>query len=422
MCEWLSTKFFGRRQSKMRPEIERYGLALRSVPFPYSAMLAICSDLDETASLDCYLQSSKFLNTEATTRFGKGVGLETGNTMYFHMPEGELSYWGTTDEGRAAIRALIRSGHIDCLHSFGDSALNRQQVKQCLAELERHECRIEVWIDHAVAASNFGADIMRGQGDLRDEDIYHADLTLAHGVKFLSRGRVTSMIGQDARKSLRGIVSWGHPLLSVKTLVKEAVKIVLGTLGHKKYVMHGSNKLLRSVTLRDGQSAIEFLRANPHPLGVDQGENAFGLGEVVTRRFLDRLAARQAKCVLYTHLGKRIDENKGFPEHTVEALRELKRRNETGEILVTTTQRVLNYAQMMEGVSWQVETTPDGLDLFLDARGTSDFQGLSLESPSETRVRLFVGGERVPLQSDECPLRAGRIVWYIPWRKLAYPL
>ena len=56
---------------------------------------------------------------------GPGVGLEVGNSIYFDMPPGQFAYWNTDDAGRAMVRALIRSGHIDCLHSFGDLATTR---------------------------------------------------------------------------------------------------------------------------------------------------------------------------------------------------------------------------------------------------------------------------------------------------------
>src|SRR5512145_1269480 len=38
-------------------------VAPRSMPHPYRAMLAICSDLDETCDLDTYVETLRFLNT-----------------------------------------------------------------------------------------------------------------------------------------------------------------------------------------------------------------------------------------------------------------------------------------------------------------------------------------------------------------------
>ena len=107
---------------------ENYGVSLRRIPYPYRAMLVICSDLDETPDRHVYFEIMRYLNTTGFTIMGPGLGLEVGNTIYFDMPPDQFSYWNTDDKGRGMIRALIRSGHIDCLHSFGDLAVTRTHV------------------------------------------------------------------------------------------------------------------------------------------------------------------------------------------------------------------------------------------------------------------------------------------------------
>src|SRR5437773_8649341 len=94
----------------------------RSRWHPYKAALAICSDLDETPDAETYFELMRFLNTTEETSMGHGVGLEVGNSIYFDMLPGHFSYWNTDEQNRAKIRTLIRSGHIDCLHSYGDLA------------------------------------------------------------------------------------------------------------------------------------------------------------------------------------------------------------------------------------------------------------------------------------------------------------
>ncbi|MFQ5494518.1 MAG: hypothetical protein ACE5EX_03975 [Phycisphaerae bacterium] len=106
--------------------------ALRPYPYPYRAMLAICSDLDETPNRDVYWKIMRFLNGSPS-----GLGLEVGNTIYFDMPPDQFSYWGTDDAGREMVRNLIHSGHIDCLHSFGDLATTRAHAQRALEELAR---------------------------------------------------------------------------------------------------------------------------------------------------------------------------------------------------------------------------------------------------------------------------------------------
>src|SRR5205085_2853215 len=196
-------------------------VSLRPFPYPYRAALAICSDLDETADRNVYWEIMRFLNTTQHTTMGRGAGLEIGNSIYFDMRPDQFAYWNTDDTGRAMARAMIRSGHIDCLHSYGDLATTRAHAGRALDELAKHDCRLRVWVDHAIAPSNFGPDIMQGHGDEPGHPAYHADLTTQYGIRYVWRGRVTSVLGQDAPPRLGAIFSLRHPLASGRTLAKE---------------------------------------------------------------------------------------------------------------------------------------------------------------------------------------------------------
>src|SRR6266852_4375168 len=70
-------------------------VALAKYPYPYRAMMTICSDLDETPDRRVYLEIARFLNTTDTTVMGPGVGLEIGNSIFFLMPGNQFSYFGT---------------------------------------------------------------------------------------------------------------------------------------------------------------------------------------------------------------------------------------------------------------------------------------------------------------------------------------
>jgi hypothetical protein len=315
-----------------------------SMDRPERSLLAICSDLDETPDAETYFELMRFLNTTCETSMGPGVGLEVGNTLYFDMAPGHFSYWNTTEPNREKIRALIRSGHIDCLHSFGDLATTRAHAARALEELQKHDCRIRVWIDHAQAITNFGADIMQGQGDQPGHPAYHADLTMAYGIEYVWRGRVTSVIGQDRPFSLRGIAEAGHPLASAKTLATEAAKQFLGCCGNRKYRLHAGNRQIRPGTLRDGQPVQEFIRCNPPWGGIGMGDRGDEIQQVLTPRFLDRLVERRAPCILYTHLGKlnRNRNQRAFSPEAVAAFRRLADYQEKGLLQVVTTARLLD--------------------------------------------------------------------------------
>jgi hypothetical protein len=383
-------------------------------------MLAICSDLDETADAQVYAEQMRFLNTHQETSMGPGVGLEVGNSIYFDMPPGQFAYWTTDDAGRDLARALIRSGHIDCLHSYGDLATTRAHAVRVLEELERHQLSLKVWIDHAQAATNFGADIMQGHGDEPGHPAYHADLTLRHGIRYVWRGRVTSVIGQDRSVGLLGLPSALCPRSSASALLKEAAKQTLGRLGSRKYRVHARNRLLNPSHLRDGQPTVEFLRCNPHPAGVDAGDTGVGIGEVLSARFLDQLVARAGACLLYTHLGKL--SGRSFDAAAVRAWQRLAQYSAEGRILVTTTRRLLDYTRLTESTTLSIEEDASSgvVNLTCDPSWTSaECQGLTFYPDSPVReVRL--NGRVVPMQhhpSDE----TGRASVSLPWEALKFP-
>lgn len=399
-------------------------MTLRRYPFPFKAMLAICSDLDETPDHHTYWAMMQFLNSRHVGPFGAGVGLEVGNSIYFDMPSNQFAYWNTGDEGRAMVRSLIQSGHIDCLHSFGDLASDRHHAGRALDELTKHDCRLAVWVDHAIAPSNFGSDIMRGFGDVRGHRAYHADLTSSYGVRYVWRGRVTSVIGQDQPPSLQGIWNGHHPAASLKTLAKESVKRALAS-ERSRYRPHRANRVISPARLRDGTATTEFLRCNPHWGGVSCCDTADGIADVLTTSFLDRLVQRRGCSVLYTHLGKRHARNGGhfFGAATVERFRQLAMRQARGEVLVTTTRRLLDYCHSRDQLQVSVSKRERGLclDLTQPSACEQSEQGLTFYTNAPDAVEVRLNGRQ--LQDVVCNAadETGRTSVSIPWRSLQFP-
>lgn len=393
---------------------------VRAFPYPYRAMLAICSDLDETPDRHVYLETMRYLNTTQTTSMGQGVGLEVGNSIYFDMPPDQFAYWNTDDTGREMVRNLIKSGHIDCFHSFGDLATTRRHAEIALEEMNRHDCRMQVWIDHGTAPTNLGSDIMQGHGDEPGSSVFHADLTCQHGVEYVWRGRVTSVIGQDVRRRLGGVWNRHHPLASASTLAREFAKGMLAHAPDGKYRMHASNRLLREVRLRSGHVVQEFLRSNPHWGGVSSHETADGLADVLSEQMLSRLVEREGVCVLYTHLGKIRRRHEPFGPDTREALARLARHSRQGSILVTTTRRALGYCKMRRDVDVTLLRDGDSWKVSVTTRASAgDLDGLTVLVPDPPRTRMEVNGCAVTPVAHT--LSGGSGCVSLPWRRLEFP-
>ena len=403
---------------------------LRQLPYPFRAMLAICSDLDETPDRNVYYQITRFLNTTEETAMGPGVGLEVGNSIYFDMPPDQFAYWNTDDAGREMIRALIQSGHIDCLHSYGDLATTRKHAALALDELARHDCKLEVWIDHGTVATNFDSTIMQGHGDEPGHEAYHADLTIDHGIKYVWRARVTSITGQDVPADLGGIFSWRHPASSGRTLLKEAVKGNLARSGNRRYAMHGPNETLCSAFLRDESPVYEFLRCNPHWGGVSSCDQGRHIGRVLTDAFLDRLIIRGGTCVLYTHLGKIDDQNAPFDQAAVEAFRRLGEACRSGSILVATTRRLLGYRRAMREMTFNRTSDERELHIDLDTNAArssigrlsaSDLCGLTFYVPDPQTTYVTIDGQEVGALQRNAADHTGRLSVSLPWPVLEFP-
>jgi hypothetical protein len=405
-------------------------IRLRQYPYPYRAMLAICSDLDETPDWHTFWEIMRFLNTTETTAMGPGVGLEVGNSIYFDMPPEQFAYFNTSDEGREMIRRLIKSGHVDCLHSFGDLAATRRHAARALEELDRYDCRLKVWVDHGTAPTNFGPDIMQGHGDETGHQAYHADLTIDYGIEYISRGRVTSITGQDIHAQLSGIFSVNHPIASSGTLLKEIAKRTLARAGSKKYKIHGPNEVLYPVTLRDGREVYEFMRCNPHWGGVSSCEQGRHIDKVLTSAMINRLIERGGTCVLYTHLGKIDNPDIPFGKAAVEGFRGLAEAFQSGSILVTTTRRLLNYRRAVREVIYTSRWDDGNLCIDVDTRTSSilnrelsagDLSGLTFYVPDAEKISIKVNGQIVPDLKFNPADNTGQSSVSLIWPRLEFP-
>ncbi len=405
---------------------------LLEYPYPFKSAMAICSDLDETPDAKVYAEIARFLNTSETTSMGRGVDLEVGNSIYFLMPDDQYAYWTTDDAGREMAHALIRSGHIDVLHSYGDFATKRDDVKRCIDELNKHDLRINVWVDHSKAPSNFGPDIMVGSGDVRESEVYHADLTLDYGVRYVWRGRTTGVVGQNmpiTRRSLTNLLNAAHPVISTRTMFKEAVKIRLGRKGHPRWEMYADNRVLRPSTLRDGQPIWEFLRSNPYWKGSGKGDTGDEVGHVLSQRMLNNLSRTGGVCLLYTHLGKVSDAGCPFNDASVAGLRRLASMQESGCVFVTTTSRLLRYLTVRDGLQFDARRNGESVSLTLGSISDpvhgdrpaceADCMGLTFELDRCENIRVALANGSVldhNLYHDGNRTRVS-----IPWRRLSFP-
>lgn len=398
-------------------------VSLRKYPYPYHAMLAICSDLDETPNKEIYFETARYLNTTDETLLGKGVGLEVGNTIYFDMPEHNFSYTNTDDDGRQKIHQLIDSGHIDCLHSFGDFVKDRALIEKHWNAIQAGKRKIEVWVDHAQAPTNLDNDIMQGQGAEVDKPAYHSDLTVQSGMlPFIWKGRVTSCVAQNAKRSYQALFNKKQIKASLKTIALEFIKGWFARLGNTKYAMHKDNKVLRKSKLVDGTAINEFMRCNPAWGGVSCFDQARGIHHILTKKVLDTLVDNAGCSILYSHLGKVRSVAEPFTQDTRQAFELLAAYQQHNKILTTTTRRLLGYNRTKAALEFTVKTVGDETHIHLTTEYEGeDLQGLTWYVEKPENVKLYINNSLftgIIINPLDC---FNQTSISIPWVSLTFP-
>jgi len=418
------------------PSFDEAKVWLRRFPYPYKAAIAICSDIDGTTTLERFLAIQEFLNTRRDTLIGPGIDLEIGNSFFPYTPDDSFAYFSSRPADREVIETLIKAGYVDCMHSYGDGARLRSDALRALEELERSGCKLDVWVDHARAPSNFGKDVTPGLGDVVGSPIYHADATLAYGIKFIWKGRTSSIVGHGVPftcGSFMRLFDRAYLGCSVFNIIRELAKTALACAGNRRFAIHCHNQLLRVAGLQDGQHVYEFKRCNNYWRGLSYGHDCAGLAYVIRHKTLADLIAAEGYMVIYTHLGVGLDRPPLIPLETQTALQGLAEAYRAGDIYVTTTSRLLNYYLNHRYLQWSHEVDNEGWTritvhsmvdpLFGPRKPTlEELQGITFYVPDRHRALLYLNGHLVPgivRNPADC---IGRESISIPRTHLTYPL
>jgi hypothetical protein len=411
------------------------GVTLRPFPYPYRAALAICSDVDRTHTRERFLDIQTFLNDDAEGPGGPGVGLEIGNTFFPYPADDSFAYFSSRPADRETIRTLVRAGYVDCLHSYGEGVTARATALQALEQLERDGCRVSVWVDHAKVPTNLGKDVTDGSGDVPASPAYHADATLAYGVRYVWRGRATSITGQETPLSLRrftAVLDAAHPGTTVTNVAKDLAKTALARVGNRRFALHHDNRLVAPAELADGGRVHEFKRCNSYWLGLSYGHCSSGLAYVLRPAALAELVASGGYTIVYTHLGTGPRPAPCLPDDTRAALRRLARLYREGDVYVTTTSRLLCYYTNRRYLRWDAHSTAEGVTVAVQGvddpvtgfrRATAaELQGIGFSVDRARSTRIVLDGR--PLDEvDRFPADdGGRDCIAFPRTYLQWPL
>lgn len=414
---------------------------IRKFPYPYRAALTICSDIDQTGTIDEFLVVQKFLNDTVNTPYGKGLGLEIGNSYWYYNQSKEPSesdkadstmmhfilnpdtgisiFYGMSDslnDYAETLLTLINSGYIDCLHSYGHfyGGFKRSHAEQALS-LHRGILPVDVFIDHDGASNKHNIGLNSSFiGDNPGSNCYHTDITIDAGIKFLWDGHITHCIGQDgnwsALNNLKNIIEYFQDLLDFEN-------------GYNH-----NNNLVNIIKLDDNQVIFEFVRFINSWGKYSVADETF-IGYQLNQDVINELLESEGYLIHYTHFGKH-NSVESLSEKTIEALRYITQKHNNGDLFVTTTSRMLNYNVHHKYLNWHYKQFNDSIEIIIDfiendVEGKfiptiNDVAGITFYIPDNYKASLSIVHKEIPIIKNSVDY-TGRESISIPWHDLNFP-
>ena len=400
-------------------------ISLRKFPYPYHAMLSICSDIDST-DIGSFMQIHRYINSY--------LGLEMGDSFWMYMAEGApekaFSYFrshrGDEASEADAIRTLYHSGYIDCMHSYGNfsavGGFERSLAEKAIEKLERTGIRVQVWINHGDAHN--AQNVRIGLGDVPGQKEYHTDLTLKYGIRFIWEGELTSFVGQDRPLKLSETYFTEAIRRSPLSFLKNLAKVLAKALVFRPILTHEYNNLLGVSELRDGRKVYAFKR-----FGFWDKARSEDLAELISEDTLTELMRNKGYMVVYIHLGKKNGAGV-FTRQVQWALEELKRLHEAGEILVTTASRLLTYNATQRFLRWKTaahwgfeDILIQGIESEVEKRQNlcaDELRGITFYTTRPEKTRVFSGDKLLDTVINP-PDYTGKRSISVPWASLKPP-
>ena len=403
-------------------------VALRKFPYPAKCALAVSSDIDNAASMESFVAIMDYFNSRSDTHFGKGLGLEVGNSFWFYANSRheQLTYFEgltkTPSKFAPIIRELWATGHMDTIHSWGNfdqGGFSRRFAEDGLNELNKYSAKTPVWINHGIELNvqKIG-DYPNMHGDDPNHDAYHLDLTIEGGCEFFWIGKNTHIIGQNALPTLSNKMK-----LALQWIIKRTKYI-----GNVDPIYDDGNDLLFPINFRDGQRAWEFIRFN-NAWGQEHVLDIHELTKQLTPGIISRLIKNQGIMILYTHFNEHVDMS-GLSLELVKNLTHLQRKVMEGDIFMATTSRLLKYKEVHDHLSYEILENNDETTIVIKDKiktrvgekslTKKQLQGLTFYTDEPERFKIIMNEQSVSITinpKDE----TNRKSVSIRWRRLMYP-
>jgi hypothetical protein len=356
---------------------------VRALPYPFRGALSISNDA-EFLKFHFFEALMKFLNTQKTTPFGVGLGLEVTSSLFFYSanPNTFSYFYGADVHAKVSpvakrLKDYLRSGWIDTNHAYGDfnkvDGFRREHALRCYEVLTKLNLRIKVFTNHGSAENvqNVGADAAYHCGDLKDHYAYHADLMKRNGVRYV----------------------WTDSMFTQRELSLKR---------RSKYLIQ-KGPILKDCVLQDGSSFRGFLRFRSTGANAPNLSSfAYQIQQIDWKKFYKS----RGMIVLYQHLGilsrsagvchqATVDAVSSRPQVFLAPFYILEREFKEGRLWVCGLSRLLNYIDVVESVDVQYDTVQNRYNIMYDEAVEHPeifFQGLTLYIDPAQLTRVYHNG------------------------------
>ncbi len=415
---------------------------LRKFPYPFKAAYTIASDVDDTDSIDELVHTHTKISSKK-----EGYGLDMGDSFWMYNEQRELmkdslydihsfykKFSGPTpflgvsifdglinqeSDDAKVIKEYIKKGYIDAIHSYGQfsaNVFNREYAVKAIKYFNDNNIKFDVWIQHGGHENTNNVGPWAWQlGDNPGSKEYHTDLTVPYGVKYYWTGQMTHCIGQNS-------------CFNVETFAKTFVEWL-----QDFYINNGSpkykhdNNLVTILTLDDGQKIFDFVRYI-NRWGKYEITDEPNLLHQLNSEILDELIENEGYLIQYTHLGA----NYGYPYlslNTMNLLEYSKKKFDAGELLVSTTSKLLNYYVHRKYLNWDYKL--DGKELKINIKSISnevegeyiptleELEGITFYIPTNTNCKIFLNNKEIKFTNNPKDY-TGRESISIKWNYLSF--
>lgn len=426
-------------KKKQKPTV-----SLRPFPYPYRAALSLLVDI-RSCSAEQATRLMQVLCLDDKVRYGQGFGLELSATLPIWADNANHVSLLEPDDNLSKLAPgfaeLAQDGWVDSICATippaSNPKFNRERAATIYKSLENAAIHLEIWLNeneqnftNANLAQNFYSRKNKNFiGDIPNGEHYHLDFAKNYGIRYYWWNEEMEFPLSAEKPDFKNIRArrFSMNLANIGRLL---------SLGfHKLQSARSISDLAIPLMMRDRRKIFAFSTFNLKPNAANFKLDQNSLREQLSQRFLSKLLNWQGYAIIPVSINGEAFSGDGslLSGYDMAALNRLKSLSDDGEIMIATTQRLLDYWQIYHYLDWDFEQKSNG-EYLINIKGVSDpvlgnripnereLMGISFYSPAPERTKVEMAGRTIasfmPFGTDFTGRKGGV---YLPWYRLPSP-